>query len=244
MFETLGAERRDRRVAYETLPLSIAIHGAAVALAIAVAVWNIALPTHSPRLTRPYALASTPDPPLPPAIKLASQKANAASAAPLNTIVAPTVIPDLIPVVNNVRTPSIFEPGLPSGEGVSSGGSPDGVVGGVLEGIVGGIPLPDDGRIHIERDKPLPLIAINHDYPDYPESALQRRKEATVIVRYVIGKEGWIKELEILHHAEEAAFDESVLKALRQWRFVPLTQDGKPIEVVHELTVIFQLIYR
>ena len=64
------------------------------------------------------------------------------------------------------------------------------------------------------------------------------------MVRYVIGKDGWIKELNILQHAKEAAFDESVLKALREWRFVPLMKDGRPIEVVHEVTVIFQLIYQ
>ena len=244
MFETVAAERRSKRIAYETLPVSIALHGLAVASAVVVAVWNIAFPTHSPRVMRPYTLAM-PDPPLPAGIKLASQKKNATpTAAPLTTIVAPTVIPDLIPIVTNVHTASIFQPGAQSGAGDSPGGSPDGVIGGALDGVAGGMSVPEDGRMRIGRDNALPLIAIKREYPEYPESELRRRREATVVVRYVIGKDGWIKELNILQHAKEAAFDESVLKALREWRFVPLMKDGRPIEVVHEVTVIFQLIYQ
>jgi len=252
MFETVATERRrDRRVAYETLPVSIALHGAAVAAAVLVAVWNVVFPTHSPRLMRPYALVNTPTPPLPAAIKLSSSIRKIAplpSAAPrdLQTIVAPAVIPDLIPKVSETRWQSIFELGsqLGGGAGDSSGGSPDGIIGGALEGVAGGMPVPNDGRVHFDRDKPLPLIAVHREYPDYPEGERLAGKQAVVVVRYIIGKDGWIKDLQILEHAKQAAFDEATLEALRQWRFLPLMQDGKPIEVVHELTVIFQLTYR
>ncbi|PYQ59209.1 MAG: hypothetical protein DMF58_12540 [Acidobacteria bacterium] len=140
---------------------------------------------------------------------------------------------------------TIFEPASQQGgAGDSGGGSADGVIGGALEGVPGGIPLPDDGRLHIDRDKPLPLVAIYREYPDYPERERLAGKQATVVVRYVIGKDGWIRQLDILLHAEQAAFDEATLKALRMWRFQPMLQDGKPVEVVHELTVIYQLAYR
>jgi len=245
MFETVATERRDKHVAYETLPISIALHGAAFAAAVIIALWNVVFPTHSPRLMRPYALVS-PDPPLPVAIKLSSV------AAPMPKVVhnapeevAPTVIPDVIPTMNAMRSLSIFEPASQQGGvGDSGGGSADGLIGGALEGVPGGIPLPDDGRVHIDRDKPLPLVAIYREYPDYPERERLAGKQATVVVRYVIGKDGWIRQLDILLHAEQAAFDEATLKALRMWRFQPMLQDGKPVEVVHELTVIYQLAYR
>ena len=62
-----------------------------------------------------------------------------------------------------------------------------------------------------------------------------------MILRYVIGTDGWIKDVKILQHAQQAAFDEAILDALRRWRFSPLQKNGKAVEVVHELTVIFRL---
>jgi TonB family protein len=53
-----------------------------------------------------------------------------------------------------------------------------------------------------------------------------------------------VKELNILKHAKEKAFDEATLKAIREWRFQPLMQNGQAIEVVHELTVFYELVYR
>ena len=66
MFETVAPEVRSRRVAYETLPVSIALHAAALGGGVILALWTVALPTHSPRLTRAYVLVA--DPPLPAAI--------------------------------------------------------------------------------------------------------------------------------------------------------------------------------
>ena len=117
-----------------------------------------------------------------------------------------------------------------------------GLIGGAADGVVGGVPLPDDGRVYVDRDKPLPLVVVNQDYPDYPERELARRNQATVVVRYVVGTDGWLKDLNILHHAEQAAFDEATLKALRRWRFVPMKKNGKLVEVVHELTVFFKIV--
>ncbi|HEY8182665.1 MAG TPA: energy transducer TonB, partial [Thermoanaerobaculia bacterium] len=65
-----------------------------------------------------------------------------------------------------------------------------------------------------------------------------------VVIRYIIGTDGWIKELNILQHAKQKAFDDATIRALREWRFKPLIQDGHAIEVVHELTVYFELVYR
>lgn len=36
-------------------------------------------------------------------------------------------------------------------------------------------------------------------------------------------------------------FNESAVKAIRNWRFRPMQQDGEPVEVEHELTVQFVL---
>jgi TonB family protein len=252
MFETVAPRAPSRRVAYETLPISIGLHAVGVAGAVVIAVWNVVFPTQSPHAIRAYVLVTSLEPPLPAAVKLAAPTpAKAALLTNLpqfnpNIVVAPNIIPDTIPLLPETRSASIFAPVIApeNATGETPGGSSDGIAGGALHGVGGGMPVSEDGRVHFGRDKPLPLFVVHRVYPDYPEQERLMGKEATVVVRYIIGIDGWVKELNILQHAQQASFDEATLKALREWRFQPLLQDGKPIEVVHELTVFFELVYR
>ena len=250
MFETVAPEVRSKRVAYETLPISIALHAVALAAAAIVALWSIAFPTHSPRLTSAYVLVSAVEPPLPASVAPRSEppavKAQLSTAPQFNPnlLFAPPVIPDTIPTLTPNIAPSIFAPAVvqPVSIGIV-GGAADGV-GGAPEGVVGGMPVSEDGRVHFGRDAPLPLYVVKRVYPDYPEDQRLAGLQDSVVIRYVIGTDGWIKELNILQHAKQKAFDDSTVRALREWRFKPLMHDGHPIEVVHELTVFFQLVYR
>ena len=252
MFETVAPEVRSKRVAYETLPISIALHAGAVGCGILLAVWTVTLPTHSPRLMRAYVLVTSLDPPLPAAVapksSLPAPKPDLITKAPQfnpNLLVAPPVIPDTIPTITQNRSPSIFAPALtiPLPAGIP-GGIEDGIVGGAPHGVAGGMPVSEDGRVHFGRDSALPLFVVRRVYPDYPEDERLAGVQATVVVRYIIGTDGWIKDLSILQHAKQKAFDEATIKALREWRFKPLIQDGRAIEVVHELTVFYELVYR
>jgi protein TonB len=251
MFETVAPVVRSRRVAYETLPISIALHAGVLAGGILLAIWSVALPTHSPRITRAYVLVTSLDPPMPAAMApktLPAPKAARLAVVPPfnpNLLVAPSVIPDTIPTVAQHLAPSIFAPAVaqPASIGIP-GGLDDGGIGGATHGVVGGMPVSEDGRVHFGRDAPLPLLVMRRVYPDYPEDQRLAGLQDTVVIRYVIGTDGWIKELNILQHAKQKAFDEATIKALREWRFKPLMQDGRAIEVVHELTVFFELVYR
>src|SRR5438067_10522357 len=105
MFETVAPETfeaRSRKIFYETLPVSLALHALAIGAAVAVASWNIVFPVNSPKLMSIYGLAIIPEtpppPPLPPAGQPASQPVGAPRPVALpEPIVAPTVIPDTIP---------------------------------------------------------------------------------------------------------------------------------------------------
>lgn len=65
MFETVVPEianRRSRRVFYETLPVSLAVHAVAVAGILLSSIWDVAFPSHSPHITLAYSLTRLPDP--------------------------------------------------------------------------------------------------------------------------------------------------------------------------------------
>ncbi|HEX9407178.1 MAG TPA: energy transducer TonB [Thermoanaerobaculia bacterium] len=256
MFESVAPETfeaRSRRVLYETLPLSLALHAMAIAAAAVIAVWNVVFPVQSPRLVRAYSLATIPEPPPPPPLPPAGAPAPKQVAMPKpiplpDKIVAPTVIPDIIPAIPDPPPPSALmlapAPGPPA-VGVP-GGNADGKLGGDLagsiHGVAGGVAFPDDGRVHISMNESLPLLPISQDYPAYPDEAKKKQLEDQVIVRYVIGKNGRVISVEIIDHAHEPMFDKATVEAIKQWRFRPMIKDGKPVEVVHDLAVNFQLI--
>jgi TonB family protein len=65
--------------------------------------------------------------------------------------------------------------------------------------------------------------------------------EGQLVVRYIIGRDGRVKDVIVIDHAEDSAFDQAAVRAIRNWRFRPMIKDGQPTEVVHELTVLFRL---
>lgn len=254
MFETVAPrpDKRNRWLSYETLPVSIALHALVIGGALVGAIWKVNFPFNSPRLTTAYSLTSLPDPPPPPPPpappKQQQQIQPQKIQVPVNLDVAPTEIPDVIPTVSQKPFISMAQAGVMGGveggvEGGVIGGSPEGVKGGEVGGEKGGTlgGVITDNRVHIERDKPLPMHPVSQVYPQYPEDARLRHYEDSLVVRYVIGTDGRVKEVIVISHAERKVFDESAVKAIRNWRFRPLIKDGQPTEVVHELTINFRI---
>jgi periplasmic protein TonB len=254
MFETVAPETfqtRSRKVFYETLPLSVALHALAIGAAVVIASWNIVFPAHSPKLFSAYSLATIPEPPPPPPLPPAGQPTPVQPAPPVSEAalnVAPTVIPDTIPTIPDPPPPSLQllapAPAAAPSAGVASGSSdgvPGGELGGSLQGITGGIVFPDDGKVHIGLNESLPLLPISQDYPLYPEDMRKKGIEDQVIVRYTIGKNGRVTDVQILSHATNAIFDTVTVDAISRWRFRPMIKNGKAVEVVHDLGVNFEL---
>lgn len=196
--------------------------------------------------------APPPPPPPPPAARPPEQKPDITTAKitlPAD-VLAPTVIPDEIPVVHpQTLPPSAFASakgvvgGIETGidQGVV-GGSAEGEAGGKIGGTVGGVvtEIPD-GRVHIARDKKLPMVPLSQVYPNYPEDARMRAWEDALVVRYVIGKDGRVKEVTIVSPPQRDVFVDGTVRAIRSWRFKPMIKDGERTEVVHELTVYYRL---
>jgi protein TonB len=257
MFETVVPQtfgRRSRRLFYETLPVSIGLHAAVAGALLANMVWHVAFPMQSPKLVRSYSLVSLPEPPPPPPPPAPPKAVQPVNPAPVVTHedVAPTIIPDAVPVVPNEppQVASAVTNGVEGGvEGGIPGGVSDGVaggdVGGVKGGIIGGVgdgpPPPPPDVVIIQRDRPLPMYPLSQTYPQYPEKARLNNWEDSLVVRYVIGKDGRVKEVTVISHAGREMFELAAVRAIQHWRFRPMIRDGEKKEVIHELTVNFRL---
>lgn len=217
--------------------LSLAGHAAVLGLGL----WLVERGVTAPRPEPERMVYVEPAPPPPPPL---GAPANAPS-APVVSQPAELQKPRRLVAPQNrtrVAAPSPAPEALPRGEPEASvggvvGGVTGGEVGGQLGGVVGGhgdAPIPAD---QVER----PPVIIARVLPVYPPAARARNLEGRVVLRAVVGRDGRVEEA--ITVAESAAmFDASAIAALRQWRFQPgRDRDGKPVRVLIEVPIRFQL---
>lgn len=251
MFETVAPETfspRSRRLFYEVLPLSLALHACAAAAMIVSASWQVTFPSHSPKLYTAFVLGEVPLPPPPPPlppVRIVRPVEHVRAVAPPMPDVAPTIIPDAIPIVEEVPAAPVAEPMAPAAV-VEPGGVEGGVDSGELDGQIGGtigsVAPPSPPILEVQRDAPLPVGAIDQEYPVYPDFYLKRGVQDSLVVRYLIGKDGRIKDVTVIRPPEHADFAREAIAKIRHWRFHPYFDErGEPKEVSHELTVEFKI---
>lgn len=249
MFETVVPERiapRSRKLFYEILPLSLTIHALAAAAMLVSASWNVSFPTSSPKMYAAFILEEAPPPPPPPPPPVARSVPRAVVVR--RPDVAPTIIPDEIPIVQEVEpAPFVAEESAPPGPRLSGvkGGVEGGEAGGDIGGTIASVAPPTPRVLEVKRDEPLPMGAIDQEYPVYPEFFRTRGIQDSLVVRYLIGKDGWIKEVSVVRPPENEDFAREAISKIKHWRFHPYRDaNGEPKEVSHELTVVFKIARR
>jgi TonB family protein len=75
--------------------------------------------------------------------------------------------------------------------------------------------------------------------PEYPMLARQMKVQGSVILEAMIGKDGGIQGLQVLHGPSILA--DAARQAVRQWRFKPYMQDGQAVETQAHITVNFTI---
>jgi len=78
--------------------------------------------------------------------------------------------------------------------------------------------------------------------PEYPELARVARLEGNVILQAIIRADGTVGDVEVLRtNRPNMGFEEAAIDAVRQWRYKPAMQNGKPVEVYFTVFVDFKL---
>src|SRR5206468_1876391 len=83
-------------------------------------------------------------------------------------------------------------------------------------------------------------VVVRHVDPLYPEEARASRISGIVILEVLIDKTGAVKDVQVLKGLPNG-LSEAAVTAARQWTFLPATQNGKPVDVIFNLTVNFKL---
>ena len=76
--------------------------------------------------------------------------------------------------------------------------------------------------------------------PNYPDSVKKEGIQGIVTLEAVVKKDGTVGDVKVKKplHPE---LDEEAVKAMKQWEFLPGTQEGKPVDVVVDVEMTFTL---
>ena len=81
---------------------------------------------------------------------------------------------------------------------------------------------------------------IRNVLPDYPMGASRTRKEGVVRLRYVVRQDGDVDAVEVIDASNPGnGFEEAAQRAIRNWHYAPAMHDGKPVDVIMEISVEF-----
>ncbi|MFZ0708360.1 MAG: energy transducer TonB [Candidatus Korobacteraceae bacterium] len=83
-------------------------------------------------------------------------------------------------------------------------------------------------------------VLLHKVAPGYPEWDRLARIQGTVVLEAIIGKDGAIKALKVVHSPSDG-LAQAAITAVQQWRYKPYIKDGKPVEVSTTINVNFQL---
>lgn len=89
-----------------------------------------------------------------------------------------------------------------------------------------------------------PPIVIKRVEPLFPESArrsMGRDSSVVVIVESTISRAGCVRSINLVKQSQWPELNGAAVMALSQWQFAPAKRDGKPIEVVFDLTIHFKI---
>lgn len=76
---------------------------------------------------------------------------------------------------------------------------------------------------------------------NYPKEALEQRIEGTVIVSFVVERDGSVNEVQVLRSPNQLLADEAVRTVKRSPRWEPASQRGKKVRLRYALPIDFQL---
>jgi len=152
-----------------------------------------------------------------------------------------------IPTDGNAEQEEDFDCGLggtaPSLPGAIDGGpSAPGIPGGTGDQII--VPEPPHAKsVHVRPKRisegVMAAMLVNHVDPQYPPIARAAHISGVVHLHAIIGKDGTVRELQIVDGNPLLA--QAAKAAVQNWRYRPTRLNGEPVEVETYITVNFVL---
>jgi protein TonB len=99
---------------------------------------------------------------------------------------------------------------------------------------------PPDAHASVQASKEeMTALIVKKVSPQYPEAAKKAHIQGQVILRAIISKDGDVENLQIISGHPQLV--PPSIDAVKQWKYRPYLQQGKPVEVETEIDVNFTL---
>ena len=82
--------------------------------------------------------------------------------------------------------------------------------------------------------------AFSSPDPPYTEAALKKALQGTVLLWLIVNAQGLPEHVKV-EKTLDPGLDEKAVEAVKTWKFVPATKDGKPVAVMINVKVNFEL---
>ncbi len=105
-------------------------------------------------------------------------------------------------------------------------------------------PPPPPPAPKVEKPTTLPKADPRrpNSQPDYPSASRRLGEAGSVVLALLVGEDGKVKEAKVETSSGFPRLDEAAVKeALRRWKFIPGTEEGKPTTMWHKVKVTFRL---
>jgi TonB family protein len=73
----------------------------------------------------------------------------------------------------------------------------------------------------------------------YPPVAIRKKISGTVTVQFLITTDGAVKDPKVIRSSGNDALDDSALRCVPHWRYLPAKQNGQPVEINWQATIKF-----
>lgn len=111
----------------------------------------------------------------------------------------------------------------------------------VLRGLPKGPPMRSSGPVREGMAGLTSPQVVKNVEPDYPVIAKRAGVGGQVVIRAVIGRDGTVKSAELLKGLGQFGMDEAALEAVKRRVYTPGKLEGKPVEVIMTIRVIYSL---
>ena len=85
------------------------------------------------------------------------------------------------------------------------------------------------------------LVNTRYVPPVYPEAALAARIEGAVELAFTLDTQGNVLDVSIRRSDPPGVFDDAAVAALQQWKYMPITRNGVPVEQRALIRITFKL---
>jgi protein TonB len=75
--------------------------------------------------------------------------------------------------------------------------------------------------------------------PAYPETALAAREQGAAVISALVKSDGTVRRVALLRSSGYSDLDNAAANAVHGWKFVPATDDGKPVEGWANVQIVF-----